>query len=1760
MDREYIENQIIQKLEEQPDYHVTFINSLKKIISRRIIVETINIMIIDSKGINDIHIILIDFMYQQCIENIYFYQLFPVNEIIRYVSSVSLSLNLYNSLHKLLSLFKLPKPSFNNILFFKRNILNYALIKNITNSYEIDSIVKEKGMMYLDLERNIDFQLVADMIINNQSIKPHPLLQHILLLNHSNNRDILLHILGQNVENLLDQQMIPFRFNNFINPFKIRNVDLSNYIKLYLCFINAENNKCRICNNEISSNHYKFVSVHELRIKILLKKYIQCINNEDDINEVKFYLSHNCGEEFKLISNDEKNISHNRIYTVRLYSKHTLNLIMHFIFNKSEQIIIPLLKGVNDKSLIEVFKRIDSDNNAKKFTMCLNVISFLFQIDHNIQNHFDESLIFAAFVVLFNGFIKYKSDLFICALTKKVYKQHKNLFIKVNDAVFEYIYNSNIKYEEYIVHLSELHNISPTSLVELNMIYIFPILYFKNMLEDYDEEDFIFKNAFYLVIDDIFRQMANNIEYPILQNEYIGYNVEEIIKIHSVPMLVLILCKTEIESTKLIILFNKIFNIEIRNFIISNLTPILFYFKNIVIEGFIPIKTCVYEVLKHIIVLIASEKYIGQIFPFIEFFMGNGLKCECNFISWLYKTFPNCTLIYSLLDELQLFEIISSTDQTTSIEKQIDNGLCLLDTLLSSTSLYSQNIALTKAINLWYKIFKFDTILLDRDSLFIKAYDNPMLKNKIISVYKKMISTGIRTRNTKLPEFIAQIGLIMPPVSIQEENKDFRLKETSHESIAIALLSQHLLYIDNKQQDIYFYVIQETLKFTTKPLSGLQETIAEQFRSTKYYVELEFTPLNQLIVDKGIKYEQFIERFLNYVLVQMQNQFIEDNYEYSLSDSTEVFKETSKGGSIKEKNYFLKYFDLLKYGELFKTEIQEFYLLCGIAVLGSHLTEDITAIIKWCENNKQQKDILKFLIRINIFTGKSIVNDEDLLRLSIKLEEHLYTIMLIEKLIRKGNTIEKHIWDSFQNAFYRVGDLDGVLAINNFIDFPDPINLFYTFSIQQNYGMANACLQQDLKEEQIETIVMKMKRWDMFYDNPSPINDKIVILHLKKDYELIKENPNKGFEIVEKRRNYIRLDERILKFHDYLISKNTNNSTVGFNLSKIRYYRKSCNYEKCIEEISKMLLNKEWCVMYEHAKLLLQQNKINECRQILMKLINITGDNKSEEYKKKAIALNAILLNTPKGYLEAISRIKNNSKLFYSHGKLLESKNPIMAIQSYKDSLICNSESKPRLFQILPRIWHILCEDETIKDYKKGASIVLELLNYLPSSSLLPFFNQINTKISHNNTEIAKAVEAWVTKMINEHPHRTLWQALILINSQHTLTKARMNTITMGLSFKSRLILDTLTKFTAHLTAITHHRGQNLSIKTHFPDFKKGDWSNIAIPNSDFRVMISEIKDEILTYPSLQAPKKITFVGEDGKEYSILVKAKDDLRKDSRFMDLNELVNDIINTNYNSSYNTPTYTKIRTYSVLPITHNNGVIEWIDGLITFKNICMTQYKISLFTKIYQRFRIRKRIGLENWGAVKELFPPLFHKWFEDAFATPHSWFVARKRWVSTYATMCAVGWFMGLGDRHGENILMDSNTGEAVHVDYNCIFEAGKRLDVPERVPFRLTQNVIDSFGVLSLDGGFRRTFYTILDLLIKNRELVISNLLSFVYDPLFEWRKNGKEGINCKEILAELNRKLNCVDDIEKLGDELIVEAMNENNLSNMFIGWASFL
>jgi len=91
----------------------------------------------------------------------------------------------------------------------------------------------------------------------------------------------------------------------------------------------------------------------------------------------------------------------------------------------------------------------------------------------------------------------------------------------------------------------------------------------------------------------------------------------------------------------------------------------------------------------------------------------------------------------------------------------------------------------------------------------------------------------------------------------------------------------------------------------------------------------------------------------------------------------------------------------------------------------------------------------------------------------------------------------------------------------------------------------------------------------------------------------------------------------------------------------------------------------------------------------------------------------------------------------------------------------------------------------------------------------------------------------------------------------------------------------------------------------------------------------------------------------------------------------------------------------------------------------------------------------------------------------------SYLLKRKvRYFHVYVfSMCyvfPVGYILGLGDRHVQNILIDCRTAQLVHIDLGVAFEQGRILPTPETVPFRLTRDIVDGMGIAGVEGVFRR--------------------------------------------------------------------------------------
>lgn len=134
----------------------------------------------------------------------------------------------------------------------------------------------------------------------------------------------------------------------------------------------------------------------------------------------------------------------------------------------------------------------------------------------------------------------------------------------------------------------------------------------------------------------------------------------------------------------------------------------------------------------------------------------------------------------------------------------------------------------------------------------------------------------------------------------------------------------------------------------------------------------------------------------------------------------------------------------------------------------------------------------------------------------------------------------------------------------------------------------------------------------------------------------------------------------------------------------------------------------------------------------------------------------------------------------------------------------------------------------------------------------------------------------------------------------------------------------------------------------------------------------------------------------------------------------------------------------------------------------------------------------------------------------------SWFALRLNYSRSVATNSIVGHILGLGDRHTSNILIDNGTGEVVHIDLGIAFEQvgkgrhpsisilsassqGKLLPIPERVPFRMTADMVDGLGSSGTQGVFQRCAEETLRVLRDGSEVILTVLEVFRHDPLHSW-------------------------------------------------------
>jgi serine/threonine-protein kinase ATR len=506
----------------------------------------------------------------------------------------------------------------------------------------------------------------------------------------------------------------------------------------------------------------------------------------------------------------------------------------------------------------------------------------------------------------------------------------------------------------------------------------------------------------------------------------------------------------------------------------------------------------------------------------------------------------------------------------------------------------------------------------------------------------------------------------------------------------------------------------------------------------------------------------------------------------------------------------------------------------------------------------------------------------------------------------------------------------------------------------------------------------------------------------------------------------------------------------------------------------------------------------------------------------------------------------------------------------------------------------------------------------IPAYQFYTALPQIVARIAHPNPEVYKYLQQIIVKVVSAHPQQALWSLLAVSTSTQADRKNRGLTILAALrntpkkadigSFDLRTMIKNGEKLANELlmacnagdfqgnrtvtASIARDLGFNHKICTPSPlAMPVESVLTATLPTltdsvkthkafSRDVVTVAQFLDEVLILSSLQKPRKLTARGSDGKIYGLLCKPKDDLRKDQRLMEFNSMINRSLKRDAESSKR---QLYIKTYAVTPLNEECGIIEWVDGLKTLRDILLSLYKVKRIIPNYGEIKAlldeaQKSDGkLPHFEKVLRNYPPVFHSWFVQQFPEPSAWFAARLRYTRSCAVMSMVGTILGLGDRHGENILFEEGNGGTFHVDFNCLFDKGLTFAQPERVPFRLTHNMIDAMGVYGYEGPFRKSSELTLKLLRQHEETLMTILEAFVYDPTLDFiakknaRKREREAANgvpdtAQGVLDSVRRKVRgfLAGESVPLGvegqvDELIKQAISPKNLAAMYIGWCAF-
>ncbi|EEB08562.1 ATM checkpoint kinase [Schizosaccharomyces japonicus yFS275] len=607
----------------------------------------------------------------------------------------------------------------------------------------------------------------------------------------------------------------------------------------------------------------------------------------------------------------------------------------------------------------------------------------------------------------------------------------------------------------------------------------------------------------------------------------------------------------------------------------------------------------------------------------------------------------------------------------------------------------------------------------------------------------------------------------------------------------------------------------------------------------------------------------------------------------------------------------------------------------------------------------------------------------------------------------------------------------------------------------------------------------------------------------------------------------------------------------------------------------------------------------------------------SEEAKQTSVRSNAyeVLRRHLQKEIAAYTNDKKEYENLLSHQKLLLKKSTV----NYLKALSLGEESETILARFCT-LWFSQTESVALNEE------LYFLLNSFPLQKFICVYYQLAARIEKSESMFQKSLQMLCEKVAGQHPYHVLhvlYALAITTNRGQQTSHSEREAVVSKLIAKleqegqnKQLVQKLLRCYDAYVKLaswsprltkskipLAHAPVKDVflndipswkvaSVTSKIPVSIDGDYS--AIP------VVESFEPVIDIASGINAPKVLTFRVSDGLTLKQLVKGgNDDLRQDAVMEQVFGQINGLMKRHRATRIRN---LQMRTYKVIPLAPKTGIIEWVSNTIplaVYLEPAHQQYYSDDWTVSKCRKLISEKQTEDNetrrkvFDMVCRHYHPVLRYFFFENFIEPKIWFRNQTRYSRSTAVSSVLGYVLGLGDRHGHNILLDISTGEAIHIDLGIAFEQGKKLPIPEIVPFRLTRDIVDGMGVTNIEGVFRKCMQLTLEVLRKEADSALAILGVLRYDPLFSWLlspltrqkkiklmstrdikekedngagKSGKRtsafgthGVEAERALLKVRQKLSSVLSEEAHVNELINEARDPSKLALMFCGWSAF-